>query len=70
MEKYKFYASVTIGNVTRTKKFVNITPSKKAEGIRKAFFHGYKVVSEGSSFIALQKEVNGMIKKASFFTMD
>ena len=66
-ETYKAYITAKIGNVVKQRILKGITPSMKANAIRKALYKGYQIKSEGMYFIVLEKNDKGVIKTAGMF---
>ena len=71
MEIYRAYINVIHGGkVMKSVVKEGITPSKKANAIRKAFYKGYQIASEGPYYIMLIKKEDDTIKQVGIFIAD
>ena len=59
-ETYKVYVIAIKNGVSKKRVLTGITASKKTEAIRKGLYNGYKIISEGTSFIILEKDDKGV----------
>lgn len=71
MEIYRAYINVIHGDkVMKSVVKEGITPSKKANAIRKAFYKGYQIAGEGPYYIMLIKKEDDTIKQVGIFIAD
>ena len=73
MEFYRAYITVIVNDkVVKSVVKEGITPSKKTNAIRKAFYKGYQIASEGPCYIILIKreKEDKIIKQVGFFIAD
>ena len=66
-ETYKVYVIAIKNGVSKKRVLTGITASKKTEAIRKGLYNGYKIISEGTSFIILEKDDKGVKKHVSMY---
>ena len=71
METYRAYITVIHdGNVMKSVVKEGVTPSKKTNAIRKAFYKGYQIAGEGPCYIILIKKEDKTIKQVGIFIAD
>lgn len=66
-ETYKVYVIAVKNGITKKRVLTGVSASKKTEAVRKGLYNGYQIVSEGTSFIILEKNDNGVKKHVGMF---